>query len=216
MSAAARTPSGTGGARSSKAMTPTLMVTPRASAVSASARTVSTRLRATAAAPARVDARQQDRELVAAEAGDDVGRAQPLAQHARDARQQAVAGRVAERVVDGLEAVEVEHERGALGAVAAHVREVPRELLLEAAAVREPGERVVVGEVAQLGGRREQRAQVALRARAAPPQREEREQARRQGDQQGDVHRAHARMIDRRAADLTRCTASFKPCGGLY
>ena len=148
-------------------MTPTLIVTLRASAVSASARTVSTRLRATAPAPARVDARQQDRELVAAEAGDDVGRAQPLAQHARDARQQAVAGGVAEGVVDGLEAVEVEHERGALGAVAAHVREVPRELLLEAAAVREPGERVVVGEVAQLGGRREQRAQVALRADAA-------------------------------------------------
>jgi hypothetical protein len=81
----------------------------------------------------------------------------------------------------------------------------------------QPGERVVVGEVAQLGGGHAQRAQVALGADGTPPHGEEREQACREGEQQGDVQRAHVPMIDRRAADLTRCTASFNPrVGGLY
>ena len=61
---------------------------------------------------------QQHRELVAAEAGEHVGVAQPRAQRLRDARDQLVAGAVAERVVDRLEVVEVEHQRRAARAVA--------------------------------------------------------------------------------------------------
>ena len=63
---------------------------------------------------------------------------------------QLVAGRVAERVVDVLEAVEVEHEHGALGAVAARACARAVELLLEAAPVEQAGERVVVGQVLEL------------------------------------------------------------------
>ena len=52
----------------------------------------------------------QDRELVAAEAGDRVARAQRLLEPRGDRREQLVAGRVAEAVVDELELVEVEEE----------------------------------------------------------------------------------------------------------
>ena len=52
----------------------------------------------------------QDPELVAAEAGDDVAGAQVGAQPRRDGAQQGVAGVVAEAVVDELEVVEVEEE----------------------------------------------------------------------------------------------------------
>ena len=94
---------------------------------------------------------QQDRELVAAEAGEHVGLAQAAAQRVGDAHDQLVAGRVAERVVDRLEVVEVEHDRRALRAVALDVGDVALELALERAAVEQAGQRVVVGHVAQLG-----------------------------------------------------------------
>ena len=56
------------------------------------------------------EAVDQDAELVAAEAGDDVAGAQVGAQPRRDRPQQLVAGVVAEAVVDQLEVVEVEEE----------------------------------------------------------------------------------------------------------
>ena len=67
------------------------------------------------------DAVEEDGELVAAEACDRVGRPDRGAETGCDLPQDAVAGRVAEAVVDGLELVEVdEHDRdrrsGALGA----------------------------------------------------------------------------------------------------
>ena len=59
--------------------------------------------------------RQQDRELVAAEPREHVGLAQARAQQRRATLDdQLVAGVVAERVVDVLEVVEVEHQRRAL------------------------------------------------------------------------------------------------------
>ena len=94
---------------------------------------------------------EQDRELVAAEPGEHVGLAQAAAQQLRDAHDQLVAGRVAERVVDRLEVVEVEHDRRALGPVAVDEGDVAFELAFERAPVEQPGERVVVGHVAQLG-----------------------------------------------------------------
>ena len=54
----------------------------------------------------------QDRELVAAQPRDRVGLAQAVAEPLRHDRQQAVAGAMAEAIVDRLEAVEVEdHDR---------------------------------------------------------------------------------------------------------
>ncbi len=99
---------------------------------------------------ALVDVRQDDRELVAAEARDGVGAPQTAAEDVGDGRDELVAGAVAERVVDVLEVVEVEREHRAAGAVALRRGELAGELLLEAAAVEERGDRVVVGEVLEL------------------------------------------------------------------
>ena len=87
------------------------------------------------------DAGQQDGELVAAEAGDDVARSQDAAQPLGHAAEEAIAGAVAERVVDDLEVVEVDEQHGdaPLGAQrAAQARE-------EELAVGQARERVVVG-----------------------------------------------------------------------
>ena len=101
--------------------------------------------------PLDVGLRHQDRELVAGEAGDDVGGAHPFAHHLGDLADQVVAGVVAERVVDRLEAVDVDDHHRALAAVAGAEGDVLVELGAEAAAVEQPGQRVVVGQVAQLG-----------------------------------------------------------------
>ena len=68
-----------------------------------------------------------------------------------DLADQVVAGVVAEAVVDRLEAVDVDDHHRALAAVAGAEGDVLVELGAEAAAVEEAGQRVVVGEVAQLG-----------------------------------------------------------------
>ena len=77
--------------------------------------------------------------------------AHPLAHDRRDLADQVVAGLVAEPVVDRLEAVDVDDHHRALAAVAGAEGDVLVELGAEAAAVEQAGERVVVGEVAQLG-----------------------------------------------------------------
>ncbi len=53
-----------------------------------------------------------DREFVAAETRDEIGRAQRLLQPVRGFLEERIAGGMAERVVDVLEAVEIEHEHG--------------------------------------------------------------------------------------------------------
>ena len=55
---------------------------------------------------------QEHDELVAAQAREQVAAAQPVLQPPGDGEEQLVAGRVAVRVVDGLEAVEVEEQQG--------------------------------------------------------------------------------------------------------
>jgi len=90
--------------------------------------------------------RQDDAELVSAEAPEHVAAPQRLGQAAGGGQQEAVAGLVAEGVVDVLELVEVHVEQGAFVAVAAGQRHVPLELLLEAAPVEQAGEGVVIGE----------------------------------------------------------------------
>ncbi len=95
--------------------------------------------------------RHQHGELVAGEAGDDVGAAYAFAKRLGDLADQVVAGLVAERVVDRLEPVDVDDHHRALAAVAGAEGDVLVELAAEAAPVEQPGERVVVGQIAQLG-----------------------------------------------------------------
>ena len=98
------------------------------------------------AAPPSVS-RQDQRELLPAEPGRDVGRARAGAQQPRERLQHAVAGGVAQRVVDALEVVEVadqQRDRAAAGDGGLHAR-------LEAAAVAQARQRVVLGEVAHPG-----------------------------------------------------------------
>ena len=97
-----------------------------------------------------VEVGQQDQELVAALAREQVGRAHDAAQAHRDPPQQLVAGGVAERVVDGLEVVEVDVQQRDRGAGAAGAREAEREVLVEQRAVGQLRERVVVGEEGDL------------------------------------------------------------------
>ena len=68
-----------------------------------------------------------------------------------DLADQVVAGVVAERVVDRLEAVDVDDHHRAAAAVAGAEGDVLVELGAEAAAVEQAGQRVVVGQVAELG-----------------------------------------------------------------
>ena len=90
-----------------------------------------------------LDAREQDAELVAAEAGDGVGLAQRVPQPARDLLEQQVAHVMAERVVDLLEVVEVhDHHHGGLAAAAAGADGLV-DAVAEQLAVRQAGERVV-------------------------------------------------------------------------
>ena len=97
------------------------------------------------------DVVEQHRELVAAEPGDDVLRPHARAQPVGDVEQQPVAGIVPEAVVHQLEAVDVEEEHGDGAARIGRGRERAVESGEEARAVRQAGERVVVGAVRELG-----------------------------------------------------------------
>jgi hypothetical protein len=90
-----------------------------------------------------VDVLAQERELVAAEAGDGLVPAQRVPQAVGDRGDQLVAGVVAEAVVDDLEAVEVEEEDGDVGAAAAlQALERLGQPVGEQQPARQPGERV--------------------------------------------------------------------------
>ena len=93
-------------------------------------------------------ARQDHRELVAAQTGEHIGLPQAGAQLVGDPDEQLVAGVVAQGVVDRLEAVEVEDQQRAGGAVAAALGDLGLHRGRESAAVQQAGERVVVDEVA--------------------------------------------------------------------
>ena len=91
-------------------------------------------------------------ELVAAEAADRVAVAQHAADPPGHRAQQLVAHGVAERVVDPLEAVEVDEHRRRLGAVAPGAGEHALGPVHDQRAVGQPGQRVVQRLVAQLAG----------------------------------------------------------------
>ena len=118
---------------------------------------------------------QDDRELVAADAAGDVGRAHDVADALGRLGQHGVAGEVADAVVDRLEVVEVEDEQREPPVVALRAGDLARERLVEVAAVVQAGERVEVGELPRLAeaprvlDRRARRAARAARARARSP-----------------------------------------------
>src|SRR5581483_5630868 len=95
------------------------------------------------------DRREQHRELVAAEARDDVGGPGALVEYARHVAQHGVAGGMTGRVVDALEVVDVDAQYRAVFGVAAGPGQLALELLVEPAAVEQAGELVVVGHVSQ-------------------------------------------------------------------
>ncbi len=94
---------------------------------------------------------QQHGELVTAEAGEQVPGPQPALQASGDLGEQGVPGLVPERVVDLLEAVQVEQEQG-LGGVA--VREAGLGRVQHRAPVRQAGQVVERGLPADLAGHR--------------------------------------------------------------
>src|ERR1051326_7125931 len=107
------------------------------------------------AGAAEVRVREDDRELVAAEAGEEVGRAQRLAHGAAELGEDDVADGVAERIVDLLEVVDVEHQERERQRVDAGALDLLRQLPAEVALVPDAGEVVGVGEVLDLLARGE-------------------------------------------------------------
>ena len=97
-----------------------------------------------------VDVLQQDRELVAAEAGGGVGGADAGRDPLGHLEQHPVAGGVAEAVVDGLEVVEVDEHDGHADALAQRPRHGVADALVEQRAVGQVGDRVVEGLVGEL------------------------------------------------------------------
>ena len=96
-------------------------------------------------------ARQQDRELVAAQPGDGVGRAQRPLQARPDFGQQQIAELMAERVVDVLEAVEVEQQDRHVVTGALRASDGVLDPVVEQGAVGQGGQRVVQGQALELG-----------------------------------------------------------------
>ncbi len=149
----------------------------------------------------RVEPGAQHRELVAAEAGDDVARPHRLLEALRDLAEQLVAGVVAQSVVDVLEPVDVQEQDGDAGAVAFGPRERVAEEVDEQPPVGEAGEQIVVGAVGeQVLGRlpldgdrrrlREHLHDLALARRRLARVVEERHD--------GAEHAAPVRVVDRR------------------
>jgi hypothetical protein len=89
-------------------------------------------------------------ELVAAEAPDEIDLAHTLLQPGRDLGQQRIAGGVAERVIDVLEAVEIEAEHRHQVAVPLGARHRAVEMLVKLKAVGQAGEAIMHGEIANL------------------------------------------------------------------
>ncbi len=90
------------------------------------------------------------RELVAAEARERVALADRRAQPLGDRAQEAVAAGVAEAVVDLLEVVEIEHHHGDPAALAARLAHRLAQAVEQQRAVGQAGQRVVMGEMADL------------------------------------------------------------------
>ena len=105
-------------------------------------------------ATAKLGAVDQHDELVATHPSDRVGVAQGAGQPGGDGHQEPVAGLVTEGVVDVLEVVEVDEQRRPTGAVAAVADQQLLDAVHDQRPVRQPGQRIVEGLIAQLVGLR--------------------------------------------------------------
>jgi hypothetical protein len=92
----------------------------------------------------------RERELLAPEPGDAIGRPRGFEQGPRHRAQCDVAGRVPAHVIDQLEPVDVRDEQPEAAAVARELGDSRDHRHLEMASVRDAGERIVHGQVAQL------------------------------------------------------------------
>jgi hypothetical protein len=92
------------------------------------------------------DADLDDRELVAAEAGDGIAAADLVLQPLRELAQKSIAGDMAERIVDVLEARDVEAEDRDLAAVAPAAGQRLVQTVVEQQTVGQTGQSVVMGE----------------------------------------------------------------------
>ncbi len=99
-------------------------------------------------AEAAVGVEQHD-EFVAGQAGDGVGLTEGLAQPSRHLAQQRIGRLVAEAFIEQLETVQIDIQHRHVAAVAAHPLTGFLQPLLQQAAVGQPGEIVVMGQVAQ-------------------------------------------------------------------
>ncbi len=94
--------------------------------------------------------RHDHRELVAADTGGDVDRPHRFAEPVGRLGEHAIAGEVADLVVDRLEVVEVEDDERELPLVAVGSHHLAAQRLLEVALVEEARERIRLGELARL------------------------------------------------------------------
>ena len=91
--------------------------------------------------------RQQHRELVATQPRHRIGRPQGAAQPHRHFLQHLIAGVVAERVVDFLEAVEIDQQHGEAALIAMRSQDRLLQPVLEQRAIGQIGQRIVIGEI---------------------------------------------------------------------
>ncbi len=91
------------------------------------------------------------RELVAAQPGDQRGFRGAFAQPRGDGAQQGVTGRMSKRVVDLLEAIEIEHEHGQINTAIARNRNGVFHPLPEQHAIWQIGQRIVLRHMSDLG-----------------------------------------------------------------
>ena len=92
---------------------------------------------------------QDDPELVAAQPCQDVGLADPAPKRRGDRLEQVVARFVAEPVVDGLEMIQIEQQHGPAAAIAGRRLGLLGQRLLEAPAVEQRRQKIVIDEVLQ-------------------------------------------------------------------
>lgn len=93
---------------------------------------------------------EDDDELVAAEAGHQVARSHLAAQALGHLLEQGVAHRVAVGIVDGLEAIEIDHQDAAAAAAALAAGHSQPQVLLQVNAVDQSGQAVLQGQAAEL------------------------------------------------------------------
>ncbi len=134
---------------------------------------------------------EQERELVASEAGHRVHRAQQAAEALGEHRQQQVAGGMAERVVDLLERVHVQEQQAHRGAGAPRTVQGNSEPVQEQHAVGEPGQRIVQ----RLAGQLDLGALALDGVADRPPERGRGQLGRQQVVLGSEAHRLHAELV---------------------